>query len=79
MSACIRRSISVEPSSSKRATLKLVGSVTCRTLSFSSGGRKACGSGLHSVTLPGSKALQTSASVKHRTSSPASTPGMRLR
>ena len=34
-------------------TLKLVGSVTCSTLIFSSGGRIACGSGLHSVSNAG--------------------------
>ena len=40
-------------SESKRAALKLVGSVTCSTLIFSSGGRNACGSGLHSVMHAG--------------------------
>ena len=48
---------------SKRATLKLVGSVTCSTLTFSSGGRIACGSGLHSVSSPGSKLSHTVGSV----------------
>ena len=38
---------------SKRAALKLVGRVTCSTLIFSSGGRNACGSGLHRVSKPG--------------------------
>jgi hypothetical protein len=45
------------------ATLKLVGSVTISTLTFSSGGRMACGSGLHSVREPGSKLSQTVGSV----------------
>ena len=48
---------------SKRATLKLVGSVTCSTLTFSSGGRIACGSGLHSVSVAGSNQSQTVGSV----------------
>ncbi len=42
-------------SESNLATLKLVGRVTISTLTFSSGGRIACGSGLHSVSKAGSK------------------------
>ena len=49
---------------SKRADLKLVGSVTSRKLIFSPGGRIACGSGLHRVSLPGVKLSHTVASVK---------------
>ena len=45
------------------ATLKFVGKVTISTLTFSSGGRIACGSGLHSVRTRGSKLSQTRASV----------------
>ena len=45
------------------ATLKLVGSVTISTLTFSSGGRIACGSGLHSVRQAGSKLSHTVGSV----------------
>ena len=63
MSASISRSIAVDSSESNRATLKLVGKVTCSTLIFSPGGRIACGSGLHKVRRPGSKLSQTLASV----------------
>ncbi len=55
--------MAVDFSLSKRATLKLVGSVTCSTLTFSSGGRIACGSGLLSVMVAGSKLSQTLGSV----------------
>ena len=48
---------------SKSAALKFVGSLTCSTLIFSSGGRNACGSGLHSVISLGSKLSQTLGSV----------------
>jgi len=34
-------------------------SVTCSTLTFSSGGRMACGSGLHNVSVSGSKLSHT--------------------
>ena len=44
-------------------TLKLVGRLTCSTLTFSSGGRNACGSGLHSVISFGSKLSHTVGSV----------------
>src|SRR2546430_9715178 len=47
MSASSPRRIAVCASEGKRADLKLVGSLTCSTFSFSSDGRKACGSGLH--------------------------------
>ena len=57
------RRIAVWASDSKRAALKLVGKVTCSTLTGSSGGRKACGSGLHRVSVFGSKLSQTLASV----------------
>ena len=40
MSASIWRRIAVSVSESNRATLKLVGKLTCRMFSFSSGGRK---------------------------------------
>ena len=50
-------------SDSNLATLKLVGKATCSTLVFSSGGRKACGSGLQSVTSAGLKPSHTDASV----------------
>ena len=50
-------------SSLRRATLKLVGKVTCSTLTFSSGGRIACGSGLHKVSVSGSKLSHTVGSV----------------
>ena len=63
MSASMSRRIAVCASESKRAALKLVGSVTCSTLTFSSGGRNACGSGLHSVMNAGSKLSQTVGSV----------------
>ena len=63
MPACMSRSICVGSSASNRATLKFVGSVTWRTLTGSSGGRKACGSGLHSVMKAGSKLCQTVGSV----------------
>ena len=55
--------MAVDLSSSKRATLKLVGSVTISTLTFSSGGRIACGSGLLSVIAAGSKLSHTLGSV----------------
>src|SRR5205814_8806127 len=42
-------------SDGKRADLKLVGSRTWSTLIFSSGGRNACGSGLHSVMKLGDR------------------------
>ena len=57
------RRIAVCASDSNRAALKLVGSRTCSTLTFSSGGRNACGSGLHSVISAGSKLSQTVGSV----------------
>src|SRR5437764_304510 len=57
------RRIFVLASLAKPATLKLVGSVTCRMLTFSPCGRTACGSGLHSVRVPGSKFCQTPGSV----------------
>ena len=47
----------------KAAALKLVGRPTCSTLAASSGGRKACGSGLHRVTSSGSKRSHTCALV----------------
>ena len=62
-SAASRRRIAVCASESKRADLKLVGSRTCSTFTFSSGGRKACGSGLHRVMKFGSKLSQTVGSV----------------
>ena len=55
--------MAVWASESKRADLKLVGSRTCSTLTFSSGGRNACGSGLHSVINFGSKLSHTVGSV----------------
>ena len=60
-SSCLR--IAVCSSDGKRADLKLVGSRTCSTLTFSSGGRNACGSGLHSVMKFGSKLSHTVGSV----------------
>jgi hypothetical protein len=57
------RKIEVCMSLSNLATLKLVGSVTWRTFTFSSGGRIACGSGLHKVSRPGSKLSHTVGSV----------------
>ena len=57
------RRMAVCASESNRADLKLVGSLTCSTLTFSSGGRNACGSGLHSVISVGSKLSQTVGSV----------------
>ena len=57
------RSIAVCASASNRAALKLVGSLTCSTLTLSSGGRKACGSGLHSVISFVSKPSHTEESV----------------
>src|SRR5204862_58037 len=57
------RRIAVPFSLSNFATLKLVGKVTISTLTFSSGGRMACGSGLHKVRQFGSKLSQTRASV----------------
>ncbi len=63
----------------KRATLKLVGKVTSRKLIFSPGGRIACGSGLHSVSAPGSKLSHTLASVKAGFSASVFKPGMRFR
>ena len=66
-------------SASKRAVLKLVGKPTCRTFFGSSGGRKACGSGLASVTRPGSKPSHTVGSVKHRVNPAVESPGMRSR
>src|SRR3954464_14579951 len=63
MSSCNCRRMAVCLSESKRATLKLVGSVTNSTLTFSSGGRIACGSGLHSVKSAGSKLSHTVGSV----------------
>ena len=50
-------------SSANAAALKLVGSPTCNTFGASSGGRKACGSGEHSVTSPGLKRSHTCALV----------------
>jgi hypothetical protein len=79
MSASSLRRIAVCASESKRADLKLVGSLTCSTLIFSSGGRNACGSGLHSVIKRGSKLSQTLASVYAFLQALASTPGMRAR
>ncbi len=55
--------MAVAVSLSKRAALKLVGSVTCSVLTGASGGRKACGSGLHKVTSGGSKFCHTVGSV----------------
>src|SRR5207249_11507532 len=52
-----RRTISFPFSTSKRATLKFVGRVTCSTLAFSSGGLIAWGSGLQSVGAAGVKFL----------------------
>jgi len=49
-------------SSLNRATLKLVGRVTISTLIASSGGRIACGSGLHRSPL-GIEIVHTLASV----------------
>ena len=60
MSAASPRSMAVCSSDTKRADLKLVGRRTCSTLTLSSGGRKACGSGLHSVIVAGSKLSHTS-------------------
>jgi hypothetical protein len=48
-SASSWRRMAVLASESKRADLKLVGSPTSSTFTFSSGGRNACGSELHSV------------------------------
>src|SRR5437773_8146643 len=44
MSDSSRRRMAVWACESKRADLKLVGSLTCSTFTFSSGGRNACGS-----------------------------------
>ena len=55
--------ICVSLSSSKRAHLKLVGSVTSSSLALPSGGRIACGSGLLSVIFFGSTESQTRGSV----------------
>ena len=71
--------MSVDASESKRAALKLVGSVTVSTLILSSGMRIACGSGLHSVRHPGSKFAQTLASVKQCVRASVFRPGMRFR
>ena len=60
-SSCRRMPVCM--SLSNLATLKLVGNVTCSTLTFSSGGRIACGSGLHKVSNPGSKLSHTVGSV----------------
>ena len=57
------RRIFVCASDSNLADLKLVGSLTCKTLTGSSGGRNACGSGLQSVIKEGSNASQTLASA----------------
>ncbi len=53
MSASRSRRMAVCASEGKRATLKLVGRLTCRTFTLSSGGRNACGSGLqrHAVRV----------------------------
>ncbi len=69
----------VDASESKRAALKLVGSVTVSTLILSSGMRIACGSGLHSVRQPGSKFAHTLASVKQWCSVSVFRPGIRFR
>src|SRR5215471_3939849 len=79
MSACICRNIEVGGSAAKRAPLKLVGNVTCNTLIFSPGGRMACGSGLHSVTRPGSKLSHTPASVKDGFNGSVTRWGIRFR
>ena len=63
MPASSSRSSAVCASEGKRADLKFVGRRTCSTLTFSSGGRNACGSGLHSVMSAGSKRSQTVGSV----------------
>src|SRR5262245_27273733 len=73
------RSTAVYSLESKRATLKLVGNVTCSTLTGWSGGRNACGSGLHNVTSAGSKPSHTVASVYADLSGSVASPGMRLR
>ena len=46
---------------------------------LSAGGRKACGSGLHSVSVFGSKLSHTEASVKQLRRPSAFRPGMRFR
>src|SRR4051794_20469520 len=79
ISDCIWRRMAGDFSESKRAALKLVGSVTVSTLILSSGIRIACGSGLHKVMLPGSKFAQTVASVKQWLSVSVLRPGMRFR
>ena len=66
-------------SDSNRAALKLVGRRTCSTLTGSSGGRNACGSGLHSVMSFGSKASHTAGSVKLSRTFDTSMPGTRAR
>ena len=63
----------------KRADLKLVGRRTCSTLTFSSGGRNACGSGLQSVMNCGSQLAHTDASVYAAFSGSSDRPGMRAR
>jgi len=47
----------------KTRDLEIGRSVTCNTLTFSSGGRTAWGSGLHKVRVAGSKLSQTVGSV----------------
>ena len=65
--------------SSNVAALKFVGNPTWSTLAGSSGGRKAWGSGLHSVTRPGSKPLQTDASSNAASRSASASAGTRRR
>src|SRR2546423_15441704 len=78
MSDSSRRRMAVWVSESKRADLKLVGSLTCSTFTFSSGGRDACGSGLHSVLSLGADASQTLGSGYQLLPASASLPGKRF-